>query len=205
MAIGRGGDEPSSRTDDRHEVVVVRHGQTEWSADGRHTGRTDLPLLPEGVEQARRLQPLLARRSFALVLTSPLVRARDTAAEAGFPDAEVDDDLMEWDYGIYEGTRTLDIRAESDSAWSIWTTDVEGGEQPEEVGARVDRVIARARAAGGDVLMVAHAHVLRILSARWLELPPTGGKHLALAPATVSVLGWEREVPALRQWNVPPS
>lgn len=185
------------------EVVVVRHGATSWSRSAQHTGRTDLPLLDEGEEQARRLAPLLAQRSFALVLTSPLRRARDTASLAGFPDAVVDDDLLEWDYGVYEGTRTADIRVERPD-WSIWTTQVEGGEQPEQVGERVDRVIARARAAEGDVLAFAHAHVLRILTARWLEMPARAGRRFVLDPATVSVLGWEREVSAVRRWNVAP-
>jgi probable phosphoglycerate mutase len=186
-----------------HELVVVRHGETEWSRSGQHTGRTDLPLLQEGEERAQMLHPVLATRRFALVLTSPLERARRTAELAGFPDAEPDDDLLEWDYGIYEGTRTTDVRQQQ-PGWSIWETTVEDGEQPEQVGERTDRVIARARAADGDVLAFAHAHVLRILSARWLDLPAGRGRNLVLAPATVSVLGWEREAPALRQWNVPP-
>jgi probable phosphoglycerate mutase len=181
---------------------VVRHGETEWSRSGQHTGRTDLPLLPEGEHQAQRLAAALHHHSFSLVLTSPLQRARRTAELAGFPQAEVDPDLLEWDYGAYEGTRTEDIR-ETEPGWSIWTTSVTGGEQLEQVGERVDRVIARARAAGGDVLAIAHAHVLRILSARWIGLPPSEGRHLVLAPATVSILGWERETPAIRQWNAP--
>jgi probable phosphoglycerate mutase len=187
----------------RHELVVVRHGETAWSRSGQHTGRTDVPLLEEGEARARQLQPVLAARAFALVLTSPLARARETAALAGFPDAVVDDDLLEWDYGVFEGTKTADVRVEH-PGWSIWETDVEGGEQPEQVGERADRVIARARASGGDVLAFAHAHVLRILTARWLGLPAGGGRRFVLAPATVSVLGWERETTALRQWNVPP-
>jgi probable phosphoglycerate mutase len=185
------------------ELVVVRHGETEWSRDAKHTGRTDLPLLPEGEAAAAMLAPLLATRAFALVLTSPLQRATRTAALAGFPDAVADSDLLEWDYGEYEGTRTVDVR-ETDPDWSIWDTEVRAGEQPEQVGERVDRVIARARAVEGDVLAFAHAHVLRILSARWIELAPDGGRHLVLQPTTVSVLGWERETPAIRQWNVPP-
>lgn len=185
------------------QLVVVRHGQTEWSRDGKHTGRTDLPLLPEGEEQAARLRPTLAEHDFVLVLTSPLQRAVRTAELAGFPDPVVDDDLLEWNYGEYEGRRTADLR-QSDPEWSIWTTDVVGGEQPEAVGRRTDRVIARARQAGGDVLAFAHAHVLRILSARWIDLPARHGRNLVLAPATVSTLGWEREDPAIVGWNVPP-
>jgi probable phosphoglycerate mutase len=192
-----------SSAPERHELVVVRHGETEWSRSGQHTGRTDLPLLQEGEQRAQLLQPVLAERQFALVLSSPLRRAVQTATLAGFPDPELDDDLLEWDYGVYEGTRTEDVRQEHPD-WSIWQTEVEGGEQPEQVGERVDRVIARVRAVEGDVLAFAHAHVLRILSARWLDLPAGRGRNLVLAPATVSVLGWEREVPALRQWNVPP-
>jgi probable phosphoglycerate mutase len=197
MAGGRGEVKGAGR------LVVVRHGQTEWSRDGRHTGRTDLPLLPEGEAQARRLEPALAAWTFAVVLTSPLERAVRTAALAGFPDAEHDPDLLEWDYGEYEGTRTADVR-EHDPGWSIWETEVDGGEQPEQVGERVDRVISRARAVDGDVLAFAHAHVLRILAARWIGLPAGDGCHLVLEPATFSVLGWERETPALRHWNVPP-
>lgn len=185
------------------QLLVVRHGQTEWSRDGRHTGRTDLPLLPEGEEQATRLRPVLADHPFVLVLTSPLQRAVRTAELAGFPDAEADDDLLEWDYGAYEGTRTLDVRVD-DPDWSIWETEVHDGEQPEQVGERVDHVIARARLAGGDVLAFAHAHVLRILAARWIGLPASGGRLFTLEPATVSALGWERETPAVRSWNVPP-
>jgi len=198
MSGGQGGGKGQGR------LVVVRHGQTEWSRDGKHTGRTDLPLLPEGERQAQSLQPVLGTWDFTLVLTSPLARAARTADLAGFPGAEPDPDLLEWDYGAYEGTRTVDVR-ETEPGWSIWETEVEGGEQPEQVGERVDRVIARARASGGDVLAFAHAHVLRILAARWIDLAARGGRHLVLEPATVSVLGWERETPALRQWNVPPA
>jgi probable phosphoglycerate mutase len=197
------GGEAAGADGGRHELVVVRHGETAWSRSGQHTGRTDVPLLEEGEARARQLQPVLVARTFALVLTSPLARARETAALAGFPDAVVDDDLLEWDYGVYEGSKTADVRVEH-PGWSIWETDVQGGEQPEQVGERADRVIARARAAGGDVLAFAHAHVLRILTARWLGLPAGGGRSFVLAPATVSVLGWERETTALRQWNVPP-
>lgn len=187
----------------RPEVVVVRHGQTEWSRDGRHTGRTDLPLLPEGEEQAAALAPALASRDFALVLTSPLERARRTLELAGVADAEVDPDLLEWDYGEFEGVTTAQVREER-PGWSIWHTWVGGGEQPAEVARRADRVIARVREVDGDVLLGGHGHALRYLAARWVGLPAAAAQHLVLHPATVSVLGWEREAPAIVQWNAAP-
>jgi probable phosphoglycerate mutase len=181
-------------------VVVVRHGPTEWSTQGRHTGRTDIPLDDDGRRAAAALASLLARREFALVLTSPLARARDTAALAGFADAAIDDDLLEWDYGEYEGRTTADIRGER-PGWLLWTDGVPAGEDAAAVGRRADRVLARLRAADGDALVFAHGHVLRVLAARWIELPPEGGMRLALEPARPSTLGYEREVAVIQEWN----
>ena len=179
---------------------LVRLGATEWSSNGRHTSTTDLPLLPEGEEAAAGLRSRLAEQEFALVVTSPRQRARRTAELAGFPGAEVDDDLVEWDYGDYEGTTTLQVR-EHRPGWTIWNGAAPGGETADQVGARLDRVIARARAVEGDVLAFGHGHALRALTARWLELPVTDGRHFRLDTATVSVLGHERESPVLLRWN----
>jgi broad specificity phosphatase PhoE len=184
-------------------AVVVRHGQTEWSLAGRHTGRTDVPLTEEGRAAAARLAGPLGLRSFSVVLTSPLRRARDTCALAGYAAvARVDDDLLEWDYGEYEGRTTAAIRAER-PGWSLWNDGVPGGEDAAAVGRRVDRVIASVRAAPGDALLFAHAHVLRVLAARWIELQPQAGARFALDPARPSTLGYERDVPVIREWNVP--
>jgi len=182
-------------------LVLVRHGQTEWSAAGRHTGRTDVPLTDEGAAQARALAPRLAERSFALVLVSPRRRARDTARLAGVAEpAEIDDDLAEWDYGDYEG-RTSDEIHETDPGWTIWSAGAPGGETPAQVAARADRVIARALAADGDVLLVAHGHLLRVLTARWLGLEAAGGRYFRLEPATLSELGYERDQRVIARWN----
>jgi broad specificity phosphatase PhoE len=182
------------------DVWVVRHGETEWSRDGRHTGSTDLPLTDAGEAAARALAPRLAGESFALVLTSPLQRAQRTAALAGFPDAEVDDDLVEWGYGDYEGVTTEEIR-ETVPGWTVWTHPCPGGETPAQVSARLDRVVARCHDASGDVLLVGHGHALRALAARWLGLPVTDGRLLKLDTGTVSVLGHERESPVVVRWN----
>jgi probable phosphoglycerate mutase len=188
-------------TDPAPRCVLVRHGETEWSLDGRHTGRTDLPLLPEGVEQARALRPVLSTRTFAVVLTSPLLRARETAQLAGLgAGAVVDPDLAEWDYGAYEGITTNQIREER-PGWELFTDGVPDGESVEDVAARVDRVIARVRATPGDVACVAHSHVLRVLAARWIGLDPGVGRSLVLDPAAVSELGWDREHPVVLSWN----
>ncbi len=182
-----------------HQVWLVRHGPTEWSQAGRHTGRTDLPLTLEGEQEAATLRPVLAGRPFALALTSPLQRASHTAALAGLS-PETDPDLREWDYGQYEGRTTADIRTER-PGWTLWKDGVPGGETAEEVAARADRVIARARAAEGDTVLFAHGHLLRVLGARWVGAPPTAGQHLLLSTAAVCVLGWERQTPALARWN----
>lgn len=183
-------------------LFAVRHGETEWSLSGQHTGRTDIPLTEAGRERAQQVGAGLAGRKFALVLTSPLSRARDTAALAGFPDAVVDDDLREWDYGAYEGLKTLEIREEQ-PGWFLWDDGVPNGETIDEVAARADRVIDRVRQIDGDVLVFAHGHILRVLGARWLEQHPGLGRHLILSPATFSILGYERETPAIESWNAP--
>jgi broad specificity phosphatase PhoE len=184
-------------------MFLVRHGATAWSQSGQHTGRTDIPLLDEGRQEARSLAPVLSGHQFALVLTSPLSRALETCTLAGLGGrAEVTEDLLEWDYGDYEGRATEDIRVER-PGWSLWVDGAVGGETVGAVGRRADRVIERARAADGDTICFAHGHVLRVLAARWLGLPPVGGRMLALDAAALSVLGWEREVPVLVRWNEP--
>lgn len=187
--------------DGRPEIVLIRHGETEWSRLGRHTGRTDVALTDHGRHQAERLRCVLAGRRFACVLTSPLRRASETCRLAGYGEqAQVDDDLREWDYGAYEGRTTIEIRAEV-AGWTVWTHPVPRGETAAQVGVRADRVIARARAAPGDVALFGHGHALRVLSARWCGLAADAGRILGLDPATVSVLGWERETAVLRRWN----
>jgi broad specificity phosphatase PhoE len=182
------------------EVVLVRHGETEWSRIGKHTGRTDVPLTEEGMRQATALGAALRGRRFVLVLTSPLTRARETCRLAGFADAVQLPDLQEWDYGEYEGRTTPDIR-EQRPGWTLWRHGVPGGETLDEVAARVDRVVSELRSAEGDVAVFAHGHVLRVLVARWLGLDPEGGRLFALDTATISVLGWERETAVVRLWN----
>ena len=183
------------------EVVLVRHGETEWSAALRHTGRTDLPLTSAGEEEARAVGEALRGREFALVLSSPLRRALDTATLAGFA-PQVRSELAEWDYGEYEGLTTGQIR-ETVPDWTIWRYGARGGESGAEVGARVDRVIEEILQAEGDVLVFAHGHLLRVLCARWLELEPSDGRLFALDPATLSTLGIEREQRVIQVWNAP--
>ncbi len=183
-------------------ITVVRHGETEWSRVGKHTGRTDIPLTEAGRRAATSLRAPLAERTFSLVLTSPLARARDTATLAGHPAATVDDDLVEWDYGDDEGRTTAEIREERPD-WFLWDDGVRNGETLEGVAARASRVITRALAADGDVLVFAHGHVLRVLAACWVEQPPGFGQRLALDPVTISVLGWEHDRPCVTTWNAP--
>jgi broad specificity phosphatase PhoE len=185
-----------------NEIVLVRHGQTEWSATGRHTSYTDVPLTPDGERQARALAPALVGRRFAAVLSSPRRRALRTAALAGLPVTATDDDLVEWDYGEYEGVTTPQIRAERPD-WDLWRDGCPGGESPDQVGARLDRALARAREAlaRGDVALVGHGHALRVVGARWVRLPVAAGGLLALDTATVSTLGYEHERRVLRAWN----
>jgi broad specificity phosphatase PhoE len=193
------------------ELVVVRHGQTEWSENGKHTGVTDLPLLPGGEDDARKLRPVLAARGIRHAFVSPLTRARRTAELAGLFDGgietAVEPDLVEVDYGRWEGRTTPEIRAELGHPWSLWRDGTEPGDTPgeslAEVGERVDRVIERARPllADGDVALVAHGHVLRILTARWLGLEPDAGALFPLATGRYGVLGHEHDWPALTGWN----
>lgn len=182
------------------EVWLVRHGETEWSRAGRHTSTTDLPLLPEGERVAAGLADRLAEPDFALVLTSPRRRARRTAELAGHPGAEVDEDLVEWGYGDYEGVTSAEIRRTC-PGWTVWSQPCPGGESAEQVRTRLDRVVGRARAADGPVLLFGHGHALRALTARWLGLPVTDGRLFRLDTATVSVLGREREAPVILRWN----
>lgn len=184
-----------------HEVVVARHGETEWSLSGKHTGVTDIPLTDHGRGEARALEPVLADWEFSLVLTSPLARARETCELAGLGGrAEIDDDLVEWDYGEYEGKTTAEIR-EHDPGWLVWSGVVPGGETADQVARRCDRVIERALGADGPVALFAHGHVLRVLCARWIDHPPTDGQFLALATGTISVLGWEHDYRVIRSFN----
>jgi broad specificity phosphatase PhoE len=186
------------------EIVLARHGETEWSKNGRHTGRTDVPLTDEGRVQAELLGTSLAGIQFECVYTSPLSRASDTARLAGLEGAaEVRDELLEWDYGEYEGHTTAEIR-EGRPDWLLWRDGCPAGESAADVGARVDRLLAALDGVDGAVALFAHGHLLRVLAARWLGLPPQDGGLLKLDTATVSVLGWEREVAVVRRWNMPP-
>jgi probable phosphoglycerate mutase len=184
------------------QLWLVRHGETEWARLRRHTGRTDIPLTDVGRDQARALGERLAGRTFARIATSPLSRAADTATLAGVGGAVADDDLMEWDYGDLEGRTSPDIRKEF-SGWSIWRGPWPAGETLDDVARRADRVLARwfTSDLDGDVLIFGHGHMLRVLAARWLGLPPASGSMFALSTATVSVLGWDRAYPVIEVWN----
>lgn len=182
------------------ELWIIRHGETEWSRDGLHTSHTELELTAEGVEVARRLAERLEGVEFDLVLSSPRVRARRTAELAGFTDIQLDDDLTEWDYGDYEGRTTPEIREEV-PGWTVWAYPCPGGENAEQVSSRLDRVVARVRANGGRVLVFSHGHASRALAARWLDQPVQEGRLFKLDTATISVLGYERESPAVARWN----
>jgi probable phosphoglycerate mutase len=197
--IGAMGDAADTRTHEP-ELWLVRHGETEWSRDGRHTSFTDLPLTENGVRAAETLRARLGGERFDLVLTSPRDRARRTAEMAGFPDAVVEEDLVEWDYGNYEGVTTAQIR-EHTPGWTVWTHASPGGESAEQVGERLDRVVTEVRAHGGRVLAFGHGHALRALAARWVGLPVTEGRALKLDTATVSTLGYEHESPVILRWN----
>ena len=194
------------------DLILLRHGETAWSKSGQHTGRTDIPLTSNGEAAAKALAPLLAQRDIVAVFTSPAQRAVRTAALAGLTGAEQDPDLWEWDYGGYEGLTTAQIQ-EQHPCWNLWRDGVipgdaaHPGETEAEVGQRVDRVLARARPllADGDVVLVAHGHVLRVLTARWLGLPPEGGRLFRLDTGTVSTLGAEHTEPVVLTWNVPPT
>jgi broad specificity phosphatase PhoE len=184
------------------QIYVVRHGETAWSASGRHTSRTDIPLTDDGRAQAIDLGRRLAGHRFDLILTSPRIRASETAQLAGFDGAVVDDDLREWDYGELEGLTTAAIRDQV-PGWSIWRGPWRGGETADQVAARADRVIARCLDPNvrGDVLLFSHGHFLRALTARWVGLSAAGGAMFALGTATIGVLGWERETRVIESWN----
>jgi broad specificity phosphatase PhoE len=184
-------------------LFPIRHGETAWSLSGQHTGTTDIPLTDNGRRRAERLRPALAKEAFALVLVSPLQRARETCELAGFGDrAVIEPDLVEWNYGAYEGLTSKQIHAQA-PGWLIFRDGCPAGEAPDQVGARADRVIARARAIEGDVALFAHGHVLRALAARWLGLSAAAGQHFLLDTGTLSVLGYYRDIPAVRIWNGP--
>ncbi len=188
-------------SNDNLQLWLIRHGETEWSLSGAHTSRTDIPLTERGKDRAARIRTYLAQRKFSLVLTSPLQRARETCRIAGYADvAQIEENLREWDYGIFEGRTTADIRKDQPD-WSIWDTPVPQGEPAEHVAARAQKVIDRALQAGGDVALFAHAHILRILAATWLGLEPRGGRLLALGTGSVSTLGYERENRVILTWN----
>lgn len=193
-----------SSVDERPPLWLCRHGETEWSRSGRHTGTSDLDITEVGAREAALAGSVLRGERLGLVLTSPLRRAQETARLAGFPDAEVEPDAVEWDYGDYEGLTTAEVRERAPD-WTIWHGHVPGGERAGDVGARADRVVARVRAAGVPALLFSHGHFLRVLAARWLGLPPARGESLKLDTATVSQLGWEREAPAVVRWNLRPS
>ncbi|MDQ6641351.1 MAG: histidine phosphatase family protein [Actinomycetota bacterium] len=182
------------------ELWLVRHGETEWSRDGRHTSATEVVLTDQGVKVATSLRERLEGIRFDLVLTSPRQRARRTAELAGFPDAEVERDLAEWDYGDYEGVTTSEIR-ESVPGWTVWTHPCPGGETAGQVAIRLDRVVARVRAQGGRCLAFGHGHASRALASRWLEQPVADGRLFKLDTSTVSVLAFERESPVIQRWN----
>jgi broad specificity phosphatase PhoE len=185
----------------RPELVLIRHGETEWSRERRHTGRTDVALTEHGRAQARHIATAVESFDFTHVYASPLSRALETARLVGL-DPEIEPDLREWDYGRYEGITTAEIRT-TDPGWSVWTHPVLDGESIDDVSARVDRLLARLLRLDGDVALVAHAHLLRVLGARWLGLDAVEGRRFALDTATISILGWERENRVVLRWNDP--
>ena len=183
------------------KVYAVRHGETEWSLSGQHTGVTDIPLTENGRKMAQLLEPVLAKVTFALVLTSPLKRAKETCELSGLGAvAQIERDLVEWNYGEYEGLTSREIR-EKASGWLLFNDGCPGGETPEQVGDRADRIIARARGAQGNVVLFAHGHVLRVLAARWLGFPATAGRHFLLDTGTLNILSYYHGVPAIKRWN----
>jgi len=185
------------------QVYLIRHGETEWSLSTQHTGITDIPLTENGRKVAKLLESVLAKETFALVLTSPLERARETCELAGLGErAEIDRDLMEWNYGEYEGLTPKQIQAKA-RGWMLFNDGCPGGESPEQIGARVDRVIARVRAVEGHAALFAHGHIFRVFAARWLGLPATAGCHFLLETATLNILSYYRNIPAVKRWNAP--
>jgi broad specificity phosphatase PhoE len=186
-------------------VWLVRHGQTEWSRDGRHTGRSDIPLTPEGEDQARALAPFVSTLQLDLILCSPRSRARRTAELAGLEPYELTDDLQEWDYGEFEGLTSKDIRVEV-PGWTIWSGPWRGGETAADVASRADRLIERVRSSGAArVALVGHGHFSRVTGSRWVDVPVRAGQWLEFDTASWSQLGWDRGAPVLRHWNVPAS
>ncbi|MGZ8533666.1 MAG: histidine phosphatase family protein [Candidatus Binatia bacterium] len=191
--------------DDAQKIYLIRHGETEWSRSGKHTGYTDVSLTDHGRQTARMLQPVLARQQFVLVVTSPLQRARETCELAGLGKvAVIEPDLMEWNYGEYEGLTTKQIQS-AKPGWSVFHHGSPSGETPEQVAGRADRVLAKVRATDGNVALFAHGHILRVIAARWVNQPPSFGEHLLLDTATLSVLGYYYDSPALKTWNAPVS
>ena len=194
---------PASRDVPIQRAILIRHGDTEWTVSGRHTGTTDIPLIENGRDAARRLAPLAALMNFSMVLTSPLRRARETCELTGLGhQAQAELALVEWNYGEYEGLTHEQIQARA-PGWNVFTDGCPGGESPAEVAARADRVIASLRGIEGDVAVFAHGHFFRVFAARWLGLSPAIGAHLLLNPATVSVLSHQRNVPVIQRWNAP--
>ena len=189
--------------DEAQKIYLIRHGETEWSRDGKHTGVTDVVLTERGRQTAQLLRPVLARETFVLVLTSPLQRARETCELAGLGKvAVIEPDLVEWNYGEYEGLTTKQIQS-ARPGWSVFHHGCPGGETPEQVASRADRVLAKVRATDGNVALFAHGHILRVIAARWIHQPPSFGEHLLLDTATLSVLGYYYDTPALKTWNAP--
>ena len=183
------------------KLWLIRHGETEWSLSGQHTSRTDIPLTQKGRERATAIRDYLCHHQFSLVLTSPRQRASETCRIAGYADvAQVDPNLSEWDYGVYEGRTTADIRKDEPS-WTVWTSELHGGETSAQVASRTQAVIDRAIAAGGHVALFSHGHLLRILAATWLGQPPDFGRMLALGTGSISTLGFERENRVIQTWN----
>ncbi|QQE13411.1 histidine phosphatase family protein [Planctomycetota bacterium] len=182
------------------KLFLVRHGQTAWSLSGKHTGKSDIPLTEAGKRNAEKLRPVLAHLNFEMVLTSPLQRAKNTAHLAGFSEAIEDPDLIEWDYGQYDGITTSEIR-QTVPNWTVFTHPCPGGETGRQVGKRVDRVIEKVRNCRGDAILFAHGHVLRVLTARWLQLNPLEGKHFVLGTGHLNILGFEHETPVIEVWN----
>ena len=185
------------------KIYLIRHGETEWSRGGKHTGVTDVPLTEQGRKIARLLQPVLAQENFVVVMSSPLQRARDTCELAGLGKvAVIEPDLVEWNYGEYEGLTTKQIQSVR-PGWSVFHHGCPGGESPEQVAGRADRVLAKVRATDGNVALFAHGHILRVIAARWVNQPPSFGEHLLLDTATLNVLGYYYDTPALKTWNAP--
>lgn len=194
---------PAGSVPEDAQLWLIRHGETEWSRSGQHTSRTDLPLTEAGVRQAEALRPLVSGLAPALVLSSPRERARRTAELCGLSVDAIDDDLVEWDYGDYEGRTSAEIRQDV-PGWTLWSRGAPGGESAEQVQARADRVLTRARAAlaDGPVVLVAHGHICRVLGARWIGLGVEGGAHLLLGTAAPSLLSWQYGTPVIEHWNM---